>query len=329
MTMPIRTILVPLDGSELAEQALAPATAIARASGATLHLSHVFVPYAARMDLPDTAEKHIAIERQLAEEASAYLQSVAERIGAELPERVRCDPLRTRPLQTPFGETLAVVESLRRLARQLNSDLIVMATHARGGVSRMWLGSVADALVRRGTGPMLLVRPRVEQAAPAELFHHILVPLDGSALAEEALPIAQALASLSDARRTLLQVIVPQRAIARPAPVTRVNTRHLAEREAEAARYLTAVRDRLQTNEPCAETVTVVAEQPAWAILEYAVDHDVDLIAMSTHGLGGVRRFMLGSVADKVLRGAPMPVLLTKPLDTRATTASTADAAAD
>jgi len=329
MMTPLRTILIPLDGSELAEQALAPAVALARASGATLHLSHVFVPYAARMDMPDTVEKHIEIERQLAEDARAYLQSVAERIGAELPEQVRCDPLRSRPLQSPYGETLAVVESLRRLARQLHPDLIVMATHARGGVSRMWLGSVADALVRRGAAPMLLVRPRAERAAPVELFRHILVPLDGSALAEETLPIAQTLASLSEARLTLLQVIVPQRAIARPAPVTRVNTRHLTEREAEAAQYLTAVRDRLRTSGPCAETVTVVAEQPAWAILEYAVEHDVDLIAMATHGFGGVKRFMLGSVADKVLRGAPIPVLLTKPADTRATTASAADAAAD
>jgi nucleotide-binding universal stress UspA family protein len=63
---------------------------------------------------------------------------------------------------------------------------------------------------------------------------------------------------------------------------------------------------------PCADTAIVVAEQPARAILDYAAEHDVDLVVMSTHGLGGMKRFMLGSVADKVLRGAPIPVLITK-----------------
>jgi nucleotide-binding universal stress UspA family protein len=314
MTDPLRAILVPLDGSELAEQALPPALALARASGAALYLTHVFVTYSAPLDMPGAVQTHIDIERQLEQDARAYLQRVADRIAPELPEQVRCEPTRTRPLQSPYAETVAVIDSLRRLARELHADLIVMATHARGGVSRAWLGSVADALVRRGTAPILLVHPRTEPLPASEPFRHILVPLDGSALAEESLPVVQTLASLSDARLTLLQVIVPQRAIARPAPVTRVNAQHLAARESEATRYLAAVRDRLHAaGGPCPETAIVVAEQPARAILDYAADHDADLIAMSTHGLGGVKRFMLGSVADKVVRSAPLPVLLTKP----------------
>jgi nucleotide-binding universal stress UspA family protein len=187
-----------------------------------------------------------------------------------------------------------------------------MATHARGGLSRAWLGSVADALVRRGTVPMLLVRPRDERIVTSVLFRHILVPVDGSALAEDILPLAQTLATLSGAQLTLLRVIAPQRAIARPAPVTRVNAKYMAEQEAEAVRYLATVSARMTAAGPRTETTTVVAENPARAILGYAIDHDVDLIAMSTHGLGGVKRFMIGSVADKVLRGAPIPVLLTR-----------------
>ena len=312
MTALPRTILVPLDGSELAEQALAPAVAIARASGATLHLTHIFVTYDAPREMLGASEMPVVIEQQLEQEARAYLKRVAERIAIELPEQVRTDLVRTRPLQSPFGETAIVVESLRRLARRVRPDLIVMATHARGGLSRAWLGSVADALMRRGTVPMMLIRPRDERAATPVLFRHILVPLDGSVLAEESLSLAQALAGLSRAQFTLLRVIVPQRVVARPAPVTRVNTAYVADQEVDAARYLAAVKERVTAAGLSAETATVVAEHPAHAILEYAADHEVDLIAMSTHGVGGVKRFMIGSVADKVVRGTPIPVLLTK-----------------
>lgn len=316
MTTSLRRLLVPLDGSPLAEEALAPAVAIARASGAELHLTHVFVTYAARMEMLSTVEKHFAIERQLQQEAEAYLTSVAERVAGELPGQVYADPMRTHPLQSPYGETAVIVESICRVSRRLHADLIVMATHARGGLSRAWLGSVADALVRRGTAPMLLMHPRAEQAVASVPYHHILLPLDGSALAEESLPLAQALAVLFAARLTLLRVIVPRRAIARPAPVTRVSTAYVKEQEAEATRYLADERERMRASGPCHETAIVVAEHPAQGILEYAVDHGVDLIAMSTHGLGGAKRFMIGSVADKVLRGAPIPVVLTKPAQT-------------
>jgi nucleotide-binding universal stress UspA family protein len=313
MTALLRTILVPLDGSELAEQALAPAVAIAHASGAALHLTRVFVTYDAPREMLGQGEMPMVIEQQLEQEAWAYLKRVAERVATELPEQVRTDRVRTRPLQSPFGETAIVVDSLRRLARRLRPDLVVMATHARGGLSRAWLGSVADALMRSGTVPTLLIRPRDERAATPVLFRHILLPLNGSALAEESLSLAQTLATLFHARLTLLRVIVPQLVIARPSPVTRVNEAHVAEQEAAAARYLATVKERVMAAGLSAETATVVAEHPARAILEYAANHETDLIAMSTRGLGGMKRFMIGSVADKVLRGTPVPVLLTKP----------------
>jgi nucleotide-binding universal stress UspA family protein len=132
-------------------------------------------------------------------------------------------------------------------------------------------------------------------------------------LAEESLSLAQTLATLFRAQLTLLRVIVPQHVLARPSPVTRVNEAHVAQQEAAAARYLATVKERVMAAGLSAETATVVAEHPARAILEYAANHETDLIAMSTRGLGGMKRFMIGSVADKVLRGAPVPVLLTKP----------------
>src|SRR5690606_3348459 len=94
MPAPLTTILVPLDGSELAEQALPLATALARASGAELHLLHVFVPYAARADMPGAMMDNTEIERRLEEQSTGYLRAVTERVSKELPGKVVADPVR-------------------------------------------------------------------------------------------------------------------------------------------------------------------------------------------------------------------------------------------
>ncbi|HET7553346.1 MAG TPA: universal stress protein [Gemmatimonadaceae bacterium] len=314
MTAPITTILVPLDGSELAEQALPLAIALARASDAQLHLMHVFVPYAARSDMPGTTG-HTEIERQLEEQSTEYLRSVTERVAKELPDHVHADPVRTRPIRSPYSESVAVVDRLRRAVARLHPDLMVLATHARSGVGRAWLGSVADALIRRVNVPTLLVHPREGAAAPGATFSHVVVPLDGSRLAEESIPIAARLAALGNARVTLLRVVIPQLAVGHPSVVLRFNVDQLEHYQAEATRYVDSVAERFRGAIPSVESVVILAESPPRAILEWSEQNGADLIAMSTHGRSGFRRFMLGSVADKVVRGAQVPVLLTRPGD--------------
>lgn len=321
MTAPLRTIVVPLDGSELAEGALPLAGALARASGATLQLVHVFVPFGPRTDVPGAVVASPDLEQQLQEGMLTYLADVAERVRRDTGGPVECRPLRARPIRSPFAETGAIVEALRRHVLGAGVDLIVMATHGRGGVSRTWLGSVVDALVRRVVGPVLLVRPRDDVAVPARPFEHILVPLDGSARSEHVLPTVATLAALGDARVTLLHVILPQLAIARPAPRTRVDAAHLARRQEETARYLEEARERFSATIPRLETAVAVAEHPARAIVQWAEEHDADLVALATHGRGGVQRFMLGSVADKVLRSTRGPVLITRPIAAEAESA--------
>lgn len=322
MTAPIKTILVPLDGSELAEQALPLAIALARASGAELHLMHVFVPYAVRSDMPGTTINSAEMERQLEEQSTEYLRETTARVAKELPEHVHADPVRTRPLRSPHSETVAVVDRLRRAVARLHPDLIVLATHARGGFGRAWLGSVADSLIRRVNVPTLLVHPREERSIPSETFRHILVPLDGSALAEESVALAARLAVLGDARITLYRVLVPQHAVARPSSVMQYNLQQLEAQEAEAGRYLESVAAPLRGKIASLDTVVELSESPARSILDWAAQHDVDLVAMSTHGRSGFRRFMLGSVADKIVRGAQFPVLLTRPGDAAAAASS-------
>ena len=313
MTGPITTILVPLDGSELAEQALPLAIALARASDAQLHLMHVFVPYAARAEMIGATMDNADIERKLEEQSTEYLRSVTERVARELPDHVHADPVRTRPIRSPYSESVAVVDRLRRAVARLNPDLMVLATHARGGLGRAWLGSVADALIRRVNVPTLLVHPREGVPAPASAFSHIVVPLDGSGLAEESIPIAARLAALGGARVTLLRVVVPQLAMGHPSVVLQFSVEQLERYQAESKSYVESVAARFRGAAPSIESVVILAESPPRAILEWAEQNGADLIAMSTHGRSGFRRFMLGSVADKVIRGAQVPVLLTRP----------------
>jgi nucleotide-binding universal stress UspA family protein len=313
MTAPITTILVPLDGSELAEQALPLAIALARASDAELHLMHVFVPYAARADMPGAVLDNTELERKLEEQSTEYLRSVTERAASELPGRVHADPVRTRPIRSPYSESVAVVDRLRRAAARLHPDLMVLATHARGGLGRAWLGSVADALIRRVNVPTLLVHPREDAPVPAQPFSHIVVPLDGSQLAEESIPVAARLAALGNARVTLLRVVIPQLALGPRSVALQFNMDQLDHHQREAKRYVDEVADRYRAAIPAIQAEVIMASSPPRAILEWSEQHGADLIAMSTHGRSGFRRFMLGSVADKVIRGAHIPVLLTRP----------------
>lgn len=315
MTAPLKTILVPLDGSELAEQALPLATALARASGADLHLMHVFVPYAARADMPGPAIDYAEIEKRLEEQSTEYLRSVTDRVSQELPGHVHAAPVRTRPIHSPYSESAAVVDRLRRAAARRNPDLIVLATHARGGLGRAWLGSVADALIRRVNVPTLLVHPRQDVAPPASTFRHILVPLDGSPLAEESVELATRIAATCGARVTLLRVVIPRLVVGRPSYFFELDAELLERYEGEAERYVESIAARMRESVPNVESKVTLADSPPLAILDWAEQSDVDLIAMSTHGRSGFRRFMLGSVADKIIRGARVPVLLTRPGD--------------
>jgi nucleotide-binding universal stress UspA family protein len=315
MTAPITTILVPLDGSELAEQALPLATALARASGAELHLMHVYVPYAARTDIPGAVSHNADLEQRLEAHSTEYLRAATERVAKELPGHVHADPVRTRPIRSPYSESVAVVDRLRRAAARLNPDLMVLATHARGGLGRAWLGSVADALIRRVNVPTLLIHPREDVPVPASTFKHILIPLDGSKLAEETILLAARMAALCNARITLLRVVIPRLVVGQPSYVLQFDVQLLEEYEREAERYLDSVAARLLETVPKVDAIVVLADNTPRAILDWAAEQGADLIAMSTHGRSGFRRFMLGSVADKIVRGAHVPVLLTRPGD--------------
>jgi nucleotide-binding universal stress UspA family protein len=185
-------------------------------------------------------------------------------------------------------------------------------------VARIWLGSVADALVRQALMPVLLVRPHTEaldllDPTREQVVKQILIPLEGSALAENILEPAVALGIVMEAECTLLQAINP---VVADDPVDLLvigqDEQLLTHWQAEARAYLERVAERVSTQGLLVRTCVVIGPAEA-AILDYGRQHIVDLIAMATHGRGGITRMLVGSVAEQVVRCACAPVLLYRP----------------
>lgn len=312
----LRHVLVPLDGSTFGEHALPMAASLARKAGAVLHLVHVhqMVPPAtvAGVAVLDAIDLHLRQDEQ------AYLADVARRVTEKFPLQV----------QTALTEGEVPV-SLREYSRSHDVDLVVMSTHGRGALGRFWLGSVADDLVREMPRPVLLVRPREGKADLHRevLFDNIVLPLDGSPLAEKILAPALELGKLFDSTFTLVRVIKP---VVRPSYLpdgtTIMGMTHTVLEEIqelqkhtqqEAERYLEEVAGKLRERGFHVHVHVIIEEQPAVGILLEAQVRHADLIAMETHARRGLSRLLLGSVADKIVRGGVVPVLLNRPVEER------------
>jgi nucleotide-binding universal stress UspA family protein len=308
-----RSILVPLDGSKFGEHALPLAMKIARQAQAALQLVHVHVPLAPLSagnvivydDRPDVA---------LQQDERTYLDKVVQRVA----EHARA-PVTSTLLEGRIGD------ALEAHASRTGVDLIVMTTHGRGSLARAWLGSVADELVRRTTSPVLLVRPHEAKLDLTQepSLKHLLIPLDGSPMAEQIVEPAAALGSLFDADYTLVRVISPMilgrvRVDDEPADkfsqavLDQLQTMFEQDRTA-AAQYLGRLAAQFRTRSPRVQTRVLVHEQPAIAIMEEITARQIDLAAIETHGRSGLPRLFLGSVADKILRGTSVPVLVHRP----------------
>ena len=296
-----RLILVPLDGSEFSESALAPALAIARR-------------WEARLEILTVHEAGPTLDHDLWETASRewserYTEDVAKRIKEEAEGIVAA---------TVLSGTAA--EAIQRHVEARGGDLVVMATHGRGPMSRFWLGSTADALVRNSTFPILLLRP-TEDVRPSLRGDFdpkkVLVPLDGSDEGEEILAHALALADDPEAVFTLLRVFpYPEEFASSYLPhAIQLNADLLKEGEAVAREYIHKQAATVGERGINVTGHVSVDASPAAGILHFAERTGADLIAMSTHGRGGVSRMLLGSVTDKVVRGAQIPMLVHHPHD--------------
>jgi nucleotide-binding universal stress UspA family protein len=301
----VSSILVPLDGSRFGEHALPYALTITRRTGARVEVVCVHVP---PPPLPsDTLlPPEDALDAEFRMQELDYLDGVVPKLSAAGMQAT-----------SSLLDGRTVVEALAEHAAVSGADLVVMTTHGRGPLSRFWLGSVADALMRRLTAPLLLIRPREDDApslAAALPLRRVLVPLDGSEEAEAVLQPAADLAG-ADAEYTLFRVVDPLPVVGLDAPLYSPRgdgppSRRLQIAAEEARAYLDGPARRLRGRGARVETRTAVDPSPGAAILYGAAAAKCDLIALATHGRGGLARLLLGSVADKVVRGAAVPVLV-------------------
>ena len=305
--MSFRNIVVPLDGSRFGEVALSYATSLARSAGARLHLVIAHEPVAALVGMgesfppPDFDEAGRVREQEYLAETAAGVRDRTGGLAVEF-----------RALEGPAG--IALVEEIQRLG----ADLVVMSTHGRGAMGRLWFGSVADHVVRHVDVPVLLVRPSLGKAeaagAPGELGS-ILVTLDLSPESERILEPVIQLATLTQGHVTLTHFLEPVLGFVEPSvpyPVP-VDPAILELNRAKAQRYLDRVADRLRDRGISVNTRVLDADGVPGNLLRALAGKQFDLVAMTTHGRGGLKRLFLGSVADKVIRGGTKPVLVVRP----------------
>jgi len=303
-------VLVPLDGSVRAERALPVAAQIARATDGSLLLVRVVsspIDYSGGLPpIPVMNEQVIESEMQV---AADYLTAIAARpllAGIEIATEVL------------FGFP---AQQLSEAARMQGSDLIVLCSHGRTGFARWALGSVARTLVHQSTTPVLVLRQEKELAhvEPARPLC-TLVPLDDSPLAEAALAPAQALtealAAPGRGALRLVQVVKAFQSTAAEGFISELNE----EAFRLARSYLAAVVRRVESEvtERTPEVTSSVARAPdvVSALLDAAEQEGAggcDLIAISTHGRGGLERWVMGSVTERLLNASRFPILIVRP----------------
>jgi len=293
-----KTILVPLDGSTLAEWALAPAGVLARRAGATIVLvraPNVEPAYAGAESAYGLIYPQQAVGRSSAE-ARDYLRAIQTRLTAR--------GIANRTVVAEGDPATAIVD----LASQSKADLIVMSSHGYSGLARWLLGSVAEKVLRAAECPELVVRSQ-------QALRHVLITLDGTELSARAVEPAIEIAQALGANVTVLRV-VPELADEQIHALDQFETglgpRLVQEVREDAECYLQKVAERF--DELGLHINAEVRSGPAAnAILEYAVHHAIDVIAMATHGRSGLQRWVYGSVTEKVLRAADTSMLVVRP----------------
>ncbi|MFB6135159.1 MAG: universal stress protein [Halobacteriaceae archaeon] len=283
-------ILVPTDGSPSTRWAVEHALAFAAAHDATVHALYVLDLRYLSTDAEEFSDVS-AVEDALEEEGRDAVERVAERgreVGVEVETHVR-EGVPSR----------AIV----RDAEEHDADLVAMGTHGRSGVERFLLGSVAERVVRHSPVPVLTAR--AGEGDPDTDYEELLVPTDGSEDALGAVEHALDAAERFDARVHALSVVD-----------TRVSRQtNFLDALEQVGRQ--ATKDvEVRAAERGVDVVTEVVEgNPSDAILDYADEEGVDLVAMGTSGRTGLDRVLVGSVAERVVRGATMPVLTVRTPD--------------
>lgn len=297
-----QTILIPLDGSKFAECAIPEALRAAKKLGAEVALVSAYD------DRPMVGGWTLDPEpvREWFEE---YVQKTATKIE------------KTSGIQTSHTVIGGpVVRTLVEFVQRSQPTMVVMSTHGRGPISRAWLGSIADRVVRYANMPVLLIRPdngetTMESSPPIK---RVLLALDGSERAEASIDWAGRVVG-EDAEYTLVQVVPPPHAVSPYLPQLAQETKdRLEQARQDAEDYLTGVEERLRGDGIQVHSDVLISDAVANSIIATAEKEKSDLTVITTHGRTGLGRVLLGSVADKVVRGSHGSVLIVRTVKTPA-----------
>ena len=279
----IERILVPLDGSELAETVLPYVTYLSARTGAGVRLITVALTEPERI------------------EANRYLTSQRNELRAQAVE--------ASVAVAPDGEA----ETILAEADAWNADLIAMSTHGRSGVLRWVMGSIADKVLHATTRPLLLVRACPPEKRQTEVnIDRIMVPLDGSELSLNVLPYVEDLAKALGASLILFNAVIPLD-IHPGTEMTPVRVGSIIDDlMAQARSFLTAVEKEVQERGVKARSIVTIGF-PVDEVVSVAAEVVARLIAVATHGRSGVNRWIMGSVADGIVRRSDLPCLIVRP----------------
>lgn len=297
-------ILVPLDGSPLAQAILPYVMVVAKGFHSRVILFHV----------AETALDHKAPEQKTyADETMERIRPMAESYLAGVADELRKEGIDVATEVVKGQATAQIVE----YADKENIGLIAISTHGRSGLARWVMGSEIDKILRACEQPVLLVRPRAEGAGgeAAGRLSKIIVPLDGSDAAETALPFAEELASTLGLEVILVQVIGIETTVhfGPMAPDSWPVPSDILQRlDVVASGYLTGLAKQLKDKGLTVQW-EVLRGAPGLRIVEFAKETPDSLVAMTTHGRSGFRRWVMGSVTDEVVRHTGEPVLVMRP----------------
>ena len=275
-------ILVPLDGSPLAEQVLAYVSVLGKAFGSSVTLFRTFDTVPEEMADP---EHGVYIDRL----ASAFRNTTLEYLG------------RVKSSMTELGDAVSTSahegDAASLIINEAANDpntLIVMATHGRSGITRWVLGSVTDKVLRAAANSLMIIRARPQEGFTAVQIDTLVVPLDGSPMSEEVLTHVTAMSKAIGAKVNLVRVA--------PSP----------DGQAEAREYLSQLGERLRQEGVTSVEEHVLNGEPAGALLDMLESSPHAMVTMTTRGRSGLERWVLGSVTDRIVRHSGTPVLVVR-----------------
>lgn len=297
----IKSIVVPIDGSRLSARAIPVAARIARAHDAIVHLVMAQDPTQGLAPFAGFGPPSVLFLEESDRRRGAYLERTATRL------RRAGIRVKTELADGSAGRVIA------RTVKAARAGLVIMSTHGRGAIERLGMGSVCDYVVRHLETPVLVV-PSGARVPRGITGRRVLVPLD---LSPESWRVLEAIADLVEtgARLTLLHVIEPVEFTTLPsmAIASGVDGSFAQMQWERAQRQMEGLEARARRMGFQVSTRMVTGTRASAAILDQLHDRSYDLMAMTTHGYGGFRRLLLGSVTNKVIRRAQKPILVVRP----------------